>query len=320
MGFWRRLMGGGGQDGGGQGGEHWRPWPLPGLSDEAQTYLQRALEIVEQHVNLQHYPEIVSMDATGGEGTIMEAAREVERALEVAPDHPGLLYIHASLLAVALQGASATEELKALQAAHPDYWLADVALRAADFRCCPATWTPWPDEGGSLHPGVLRHLQTIVDEGFRMGLMPLAAVLTRVPSSEQVTPQEFLRLPLELAVVDSGLRKPTVTAFVFRLGEAGPDALIMEMLGRPLGSYRSRMQWELLCRQPAFPLVNVQGDEIVGIRWVEFGPRSRAAAEALAETLASTDLEEESLEEFLAAVRLYQQAFAIEALPFERVA
>jgi len=248
----------------------------------------------------------------------MQAVAAVEAARALAPDNPDLAFIRAAMLLLALQHESGTAALGELTASHPDYWPAEVVLRSFTGRECHLAWPPWP-ESGNLHPGVVSHLHTITEAGLRDGLMPLVVVLTRVPSRDGVSADEFLSLPLELAVVDSGLRAPMVTAFVFRLGGDAPEAVIMEMLGRPFQSPLARLRWEILCRRRNLALVNVRDDKIAGLRPVAFGPRNTQVADDIARTLAEGQVEERPDEEFLAAVRRYQRDMPIEALPFEPV-
>jgi hypothetical protein len=265
---------------------------------------------------MSHYPGLVSVRSTGSTGEVAEAVSLVEKAMALAPDNPDVIFLYAAVLFLAMQGASATAVLEDLVSTHPDHWLAHRALQDFAVMFSHLLWPPWPEDGRLL-PGIARVLHTTIDCGFRDGLMPLVVVLTRLPSREGMSAADFLRQPLECAVVDTGITSPLVTALVFRLGGPRRDALITELPGFPLQDAHLRLRWEVILRRGSVPLVNCEADRIVGVRLVRFGPRGRQVAQRLANLIGNAELRAYDQTELLRAVQTYQNAMPLEALSFE---
>jgi len=292
----------------------WRAWPIAGLPQEAQKLLQEAVAVVERQVDLASYPDIVAVRSTGSGGAVMEAVAKIEQAAALAPDSLDVALARVAALRLAAQGESAATALREMASRWPGHWAAQCLLHHPAQ--CPLKWPAWPEDG-ALHPGVVRLVQTIVPWEFRDGLLPLVVFLTRTPTDEGVSEQEFMDSPLELALPDTGERGPLVLACVFRLGGTASDPLVLEALGYPGESSLAAIRWEMVCRRKVFGLANVRGGKVIGVREVRLGPQGSKTADMLADPIAQETGGPVSLPAVSAAVGRYQQRFPIETLPFE---
>lgn len=294
----------------------WRAWPIEDIPRQAQRLLDEAAELIEAAVDLSHFPDLTRVEGVGG--PLMAVVRKVEQADALQPGNPDVAFIRAMALWLNLQGRSGTEALEDLVRCHPDYWLAQAALRYGSPAACHLTWPAWPEDG-CLPPAVSRVVHTVFPIGFRDGLMPLVVFLARSPSSEGISARDFANVRWDVAFVDTGERDPLLSACVFRIWDNPTNPFIMEALGVPLESGQTALCWEILCRRKLFAVASVEEDNLTAIRQVRLGPKGSKAADQILDAMVKGKVESCSQMDLMMAARRYQKRMPIEALPFEPV-
>jgi hypothetical protein len=277
--------------------------PIPPPADDVERLVERALAVVEAHVEIR-----AGYTAEGG---VARAAAWLEEAHRLRPDDPTLWFGWACALHLAAQFASAEATLRACAAAHPSFAPARQVLDGPPSPAWPLTLPPYRPGRATVHPALAEQVLSSVVLATRDGLLPRATLLLRDAGGDLADAATLAAARIEVTAQLPAIGEPRVLGLHGRIHDTPGTPFDFEVVDVPLRprGHPMRATYERLVAQDDLDLVVLapSGARIVAERRLAFAPRMRATLDGLRRHLATEAGGEVDRGQLLDAIQRYQR-------------